>query len=268
MQDGKQLYLDLMKRSLKNLLYFEYEFAPIMPRGNARKVALRVARKAGVALCHATRATFQQRLEGEDYSSVPHTMVSLKRLDNLQICIEQALADGVPGDLIETGVLRGGSSIFMRAVLKAYGVTDRRVWVADSFAGLPTPNAAKYPADATAVWHTFMGGDTSLEDVQRNFERYDLMDDQVRFLKGWFKDTLPVAPIEKLAILRLDGDMYESTMDALVSLYPKLSPGGFVIIDDYYLDCCRQAILDYRKQHNITEEIIDIDGAGAYWRRC
>ena len=268
MQDGKQLYLDLMKRSLKNLLYFEYEYTPIMPRGRARKVALRSAQKMGVALCHATRASYQQRLQGEDYSSIPHSMVSMKRLDNLQTCIEQTLADDVPGDLMETGVLRGGACIFMRAVLKAYSVTNRRVWVADSFAGLPKPNSTRYPADAKSTWHTFIGGDASLEDVQRNFERYDLLDDQVQFLKGWFKDTLPVAPIERLAILRMDGDMYESTMDALVNLYPKVSPGGFVIIDDYYLDCCRQAILDFRKQHNITEDIIDIDGAGAYWRRC
>jgi O-methyltransferase len=82
----------------------------------------------------------------------------------------------------------------------------------------------------------------SLEQVKANFDRYGLLDDQVRFLKGWFRDTLPVAPIERLAVLRLDGDMYESPMDTLVNLYPKLSEGGYVIVDDYgAIPACRQA---------------------------
>lgn len=73
----------------------------------------------------------------------------------------------------------------------------------------------------------------SLEEVQENFRRYNLLDDQVQFLKGWFCDTLPTAPIEKLAVLRLDGDLYESIMDGLNALYDKVSPGGFIIVDDY-----------------------------------
>ncbi|MCX7153222.1 MAG: class I SAM-dependent methyltransferase, partial [Proteobacteria bacterium] len=103
--------------------------------------------------------------------------------------------------------------------------------------------------------------------VQANFAKYDLHDDQVRFLKGWFKDTLPAAPIAQLAVLRLDGDMYESTMDALNALYHKVSPGGFVIIDDYILPKCRAAIGDFRRAKGISETIIDIDGAGVYWRK-
>ena len=103
---------------------------------------------------------------------------------------------------------------------------------------------------------------------RRNFERYCLLDEQVRFLKGWFSDTLPDAPIEELAVVRLDGDLYESTMDGLVNLYPKLSPGGYCIIDDYgHIDACRQAVDDYRSAHGIEEEMLVIDGAGSYWRR-
>jgi O-methyltransferase len=108
----------------------------------------------------------------------------------------------------------------------------------------------------------------SLEQVQANFQRYGLLDDQVRFLKGWFKDTLPSAPIGKLAMIRLDGDMYESTMDGLVNLYPKLSPGGCLIVDDYgAISACRKAVHDYREQHGIHEEIHSIDWTGVYWRR-
>ncbi len=106
-----------------------------------------------------------------------------------------------------------------------------------------------------------------MEQVQSNFRAYDLLDDQVVFLKGWFKDTLPTAPIEKLAILRLDGDMYESTMDGLNNLYDKLSPGGFCIVDDYGLPGCKLAIDDYRKEHGITDVMIQVDWTGWYWRK-
>jgi O-methyltransferase len=107
----------------------------------------------------------------------------------------------------------------------------------------------------------------SQEQVEENFRRYRLLDGQVRFLKGWFKDTLPNAPVGRLAILRLDGDMYESTIQALDALYDKLSPGGFVIVDDYHLQPCAQAIHDFREARGIGDEIRDIDGMGAYWRR-
>jgi O-methyltransferase len=194
-------------------------------------------------------------------------MVGLKRLNNLQMCIERVIADQVPGDLIETGVWKGGSTIFMRGVLKAYGDTSRCVWVADSFQGLPPPNTNKYPDDAGDVHYTYDSLRVTEARVRENFAAYDLLDDRVKFLKGWFSDTLPSAPIEKLAVLRLDGDMYESTMDALESLYDKLSVGGYIIVDDYCIDSCRKAVTDFRNARSIIEEIIEIDGTGVYWRR-
>lgn len=141
--------------------------------------------------------------------------------------------------------------------------------MADSFEGLPAPDAEKYPADKGETWHLRPELSVSLEDVQRNFERYGLLDQQVRFLKGWFRDTLSKAPIERLAVLRLDGDLYESTIDALNPLYPKLSRGEYVIVDDYGIpsEGCRLAINDYRREHGINDPIVDIDGWGVYWRR-
>ncbi len=106
-----------------------------------------------------------------------------------------------------------------------------------------------------------------LEEVQNNFWKYDLLDESVQFLKGWFKDTLPTAPIEKLAILRLDGDLYESTMDSLSSLYDKVSNGGFIIVDDYVLPTCEPAITDFRKARNIQEPLVRIDNHAVYWRK-
>jgi O-methyltransferase len=146
-------------------------------------------------------------------------------------------------------------------------VTERNVWVADSFQGLPPPDAEKYPADAGDTLHQATFLYVSLEQVKANFEKYDLLDEQVRFLKGWFKETLPGAPIKQLAVMRLDGDMYESTMDALTALYPKLSLHGYVIIDDFHLEGCRRAVRDFRAAHDVTDEIREIDGMGVYWQR-
>jgi hypothetical protein len=246
----KDLYLDLMKLTLTDLIYEQN------PKARA---SLRQDRsfledmKKGVFYGYPTRA---------------HTMIGLARLHNIQVLVEDTIARQVPGDLIEAGAWRGGATIFMRAVLKANGVTDRLVWVADSFEGLPPPDPEKYPVDARLDLSGVDELAVSLEEVQRNFERYGLLDDQVRFLKGWFKDTLPSARIDKLAIVRIDADLYESTMDALVHLYPKIPLGGYVIIDDYgILFPCQKAVKDYRTEHGITEKIERIDFTGIYWKK-
>ena len=149
-----------------------------------------------------------------------------------QFCIDDGVKSAVAGELIEIGVSRGGATIFMRAILKTRGVTDRLVWVADSFEGLPEPDAGRFPIEAethngalmTKVYGRFAA---DLEAVKSNFRAYGLLDGQIRFLKGWFKDTLPSAPISALAVMGLDGDYYESTMDAVTN--DKLSVGGYAI---------------------------------------
>jgi hypothetical protein len=245
-------YLDLMKRILTNLIYEDERLLDLQGETAFDRGA---------------------RLAGLDWPSQAHTMIGMQRLDNLQECVEHVIENNVPGDLIETGVWRGGACIFMRAILRAHGVDDRVVWVADSFAGLPEPTDASHPTDHCLAGTISISGLNNdllavpLEAVRQNFERYDLLDEQVRFLPGWFRDTLPAAPIERLAVIRLDGDMYESTMDALTSLYPRLSVGGFVIIDDYILDMSKQAVHDYRDANGIDDPIKPIDTYGAYWQR-
>ena len=206
------------------------------------------------------------RLNGLDWPVNAQTMVGLARLKNIRYCIEAVLRDGVEGDFIETGVWRGGSCIYMRAILAAYGVQDRTVWVADSFEGLPPPDVTLYPADAGDALYTMDYLRISLEDVKKNFEKYNMLDTQVRFLKGFFKDTLPTAPLGPLSMMRLDGDMYESTIQALDALYPKLSAGGFVIIDDYALAGCARAVTDFRVAHDIKEPLVTVDSFAVYWR--
>lgn len=245
MDPSAKLYLDLIKACLTNTIYADDDIL-------------------------GGRRPFDEsaRAEGRDRPSQAHTMVGRKRLDNVQFCVEDVLARGVPGDLMETGVWRGGVVILMRAILKAHGVTNRRVWAADSFEGLPPPNTGKYPHDAGLDFSRITELAVPLEQVMNNFSRYGLLDDQVRFLKGWFRDTLPRAPVKRLAVLRLDGDLYESTMDALVSLYPRLEVGGYVIIDDYNdIAACRQAVTDYRASHRISGEIVKVDWTGVYWKK-
>jgi len=272
--DAKTLYLDLMKRSLTNMIYSDREYRSYKPWGKLNNYLVKdffekkflVPRGAAIV----TRYEFDEKVRsaGRDHSPFAHTMIGLKRLDNVQACVETVIKEKIPGDLIETGVWRGGSCIFMRAILQVHGVTDRTVWVADSFEGLPRPDEDKYPQDKGDTYFMRPELAVSLETVKSNFEKYGLLDDQVKFLKGWFKDSLPGAPIQKLAVLRLDGDMYESTMDAITNLYDKLSPGGFLIVDDYsVIDSCKTAITDFRTQKGITEEIIPIDGDGVFWRK-
>jgi O-methyltransferase len=219
----------------------------------------------------ARRAAFDpaSREEGRDWPPDAETMIGLRRLDNLEATIVDVVRRGIPGDLVETGVWRGGAVIFMRGVLRALGDSSRRVWACDSFAGLPRPDVGRYPKDAGDPHHTFSNLVVSVDEVRANFQRYGLLDAQVRFLPGWFRDTLPNAPIERIAVLRLDGDMYESTMVALESLYPRLAPGGYLIVDDYgAVPGCREAVEDYRRAHRIDEPVHAIDWTGVYWRRA
>jgi len=204
---------------------------------------------------------------GRDWPKYAPTMIGKVRMRNIRDLAETILSKGVPGDFLEAGVWRGGACIYMRGILKAYGIEDRRVWVADSFSGLPPPSPELYPADAGDRHHLVEPLIVSLDEVRANFSKYGLLDDSVRFLEGWFKDTLPVAPVERLSLLRLDGDMYESTIQTLDAMYWKLSPGGFVIVDDYVLSGCRQAVDDFRTRHGIRSSIEEIDGAAVYWQK-
>lgn len=253
MSDEITLYLDLLKRTLTNSIYEDVSFAR---SGPMQPITQTVPFRA------------EQRSEGLDWPAVAHTMVGMKRLNNLQHCVEAVLSEKISGDLIECGVWRGGCTIFMRGILAAYSDTSRSVWVADSFEGLPPPNPSKYPDDTGLNFHTYKYLAVNLDAVRENFRRYNLLDERVKFLPGWFKDTLKEAPIQELSVLRVDGDLYESTMDVLSNLYSRLAPGGFVIVDDYNdIPACRQAVTDFRRSNEITETIVPIDWTGIYWRK-
>jgi O-methyltransferase len=282
-----KLYIETIKSSLLNELYIE----------NETRIVQMLARKLNnvdstfediyhpVAALQATiydhkqdgssiilnrgnkDGSFTPVQELRNYTELAHTMIGRKRLDNVQYCIEEIIKAGIPGDLIETGIWRGGTTVFMRGVLAAYGITDRRVWAADSFQGVPPPTHpedAGYDLSAKLLPVLAVG----IQEVRELFQRYGLLDEQTVFLEGWFKDTLAKAPIERLAVLRLDGDLYESTMDALNPLYAKVASGGFIIVDDYNaVPQCARAIADFRATHGIADPIHKIDDASVYWRK-
>lgn len=274
MESVNDIYLDLLEKSLIDYHRIEMgEYRPLVfgKLNWKQKLVLPLNRLLGAkdyAICKFIPPNKDRRMVGADWPFYADTMIGMKRLENIRQCVVETIQNNVPGDLIETGVWKGGATIFMRAILKVYGITDKRVWVADSFEGLPKPDEQKYIHDKGDQHHTEDALKVSLEKVKYNFEKYGLLDNQVMFLKGWFKDTLPTAPIEHLSVLRLDGDMYESTMDGLVNLYPKLSKNGYIIIDDYHaISSCKQAVLDYRNKHSITEKMVEVDWSCVYWKK-
>lgn len=261
-RDTRSLYLELLRRSLTR-----YGLDELVPVGWYH-LGRPLFKARDFMLVRKRRFDQRKRDLGLDWPADAETMIGMQRLTSLQHCVETILAEDIPGDLVECGVWRGGAAILMRAVLAAYEDEDRCVWLADSFEGLPRPDIANYKADKGIRLDLFRFHRVSVEEVKANFARYGMLDDRVRFLPGWFKDTLHAAPIDRIAVLRLDGDLYESTIQALDALYPKLSPGGFCIIDDYQvIDACKQAVTDYRAKHQITAEVVDIDGTGVLWRK-
>lgn len=265
--------LDLLRHVLTDSLHGD-PYRPYVPdrgtRAYARWMELRDELPHGnVELVRRVGFDLAKRAVGKDWPSRAETMVGLARLQNVQDCIESVHVDGVPGDIVEAGVWRGGTAIFMRAVLEELGIVDRVVWACDSFRGLPAPDVERWPQEEGDRHHLREELAVGVDEVRANFERYGLLDDQVRFAEGWFEDTLPHLPVDEIAVLRLDGDMYGSTMVALESLEPRVPIGGMIIIDDYgAIEQCRQAVHDYRDARDISAPIQRVDWTGAFWRKA
>ena len=279
LKPSDERYLDLLKQTLTASMYEESAWRVIEAergadrqqqagirrriRDSIRRRVVRGLRKRGMVIVEPRPFDPETRENGIDHPMFGFSMAGHRRLENVRTCVEDVIARGIPGDLLEAGAWRGGMTIWMRALLRQYNIIDRTVWVADSFEGLP-PSAGDHDGpDLSHVEHLAV----SLPQVKKNFERFGLLDGQVRFLPGWFKDTLPLAPVDRIAILRLDGDMYESTMDTLVPLYDKVSQGGWVIVDDYFAwDACRAAVTDFLGSRGLEPDIRRVDWTGACWR--
>jgi len=270
-KDPAELYLELLKGTLTRSLFLDEEVRDPSPsgwKGRTYRPLSRLLARAGLKIVQTKQIAPESREEGGDWPPTADTMIGQKRLNHLHYAIKTVLAEQIPGDFIETGVWRGGACIFARAALVAYEDSSRKVWVADSFRGLPPPDSKSYPADeGDTLWEkaTLAVG---LNEVQRRFARYGLLDAQVEFVVGWFEDTLHLVPAECFSVIRLDGDMYSSTSQALEALYDRVAPGGFIIIDDYgAVPACRQAVEDFRTKRSIVDAIEHIDWTGVFWRK-
>lgn len=207
-----------------------------------------------------------------------------ERLMRVQDLYLKILKDGVQGDLMECGVWRGGMTVLMRALLKAYGdENNRRVLVSDSFQGMPdsiprdgiSEEIRKLDEEQWGKRIMERAADGSGRMVEKraltveenlvtdNFRRFGLYDNKVVLVPGWFNESLPTAPakygIQKLAMLRIDGDMYSSTMDVLVHMYPYVSSGGYVIFDDYNIEQSALAVKDFFQKEGLSMSLIKRD---------
>ncbi len=241
-------YLELLKLSLCDLV-------------GSTTASVGKADDGSVSSRQLTGEQLKMRAAGMDWPLQGLTMVGLNRLDDLQRCVESVVHDGVEGDLIEAGSWRGGASILMRAALDSLGDRARNVWVADSFRGFP-----RGPGEGEELSEIdFLAA--PLEDVKASFARLGL-GDGVEFVPGFFEETLPQLSGRRWSVVRLDGDTYEATWVALCSLYPGLSAGGFLIVDDYgAVPECSRAVDDFRNRHGIEEALVDVDWTCVRWQR-
>ena len=247
--DVRAAYLDVLKLALCDL---------VSPHGTM------TASRNENGTCDPTHIGADQlwiRRDGRDWPVYALTMCGLDRLTDLQMCVEAIVADQVDGDLIEAGVWRGGASMLMRATLDSLD-EGRMVWVADSFQGFQSSDGP---------WPEFLSRyeilNVPLDDVRRNFSHYGL-EDGVNFLPGQFADTLPLIGKQQWAVIRLDGDTYDTMRVSLEALYDGLSDGGFVIVDDYkILPDCARAVTEFRRERGIVDELVGVGWNCARWRK-
>jgi hypothetical protein len=234
-------YVDLIKRSVANYLYLGGD----------------VAFEDFRCVTHYDVPHGQWKI---DPLARPITLLSRSQLDLVEKAVLMVEERGVPGDFIEAGVWRGGVIILMRALLSAYRIPGRKVFAADSFAGIPKNLRARNdPVDA---WRDRWVA--SVDEVRANIERFGLLDDRIEFVVGFFADSLKNLSGRQFALMRLDSDSYDSVEESLVYLYPLLSKGGVIIIDDWHLVGCKAAVMNYRARYGVEEEIQVQDG-NAYW---
>jgi len=173
----------------------------------------------------------------------------------------------IEGDIVECGVWRGGFSIFL-----SYIFPNRNIWVCDSYEGFQPTEGAKYdyPQErhTPRYTHNSIGPlAISLEEVKGYFDAYKLGDqERIKFIKGFVKDSLPTAGIEKISLLRIDVDGYSPTLEVLDELYDKVQPGGYIVFDDSSLYETLDAMKFFFKSkdiepfvfHPITDEKLNI----------
>eukprot|EP01063_Lacrimia_lanifica_P005479 TRINITY_DN13255_c0_g2_i1.p1 TRINITY_DN13255_c0_g2~~TRINITY_DN13255_c0_g2_i1.p1 ORF type:complete len:398 (+),score=121.41 TRINITY_DN13255_c0_g2_i1:42-1235(+) len=251
---GRLQYLELVR-----------SWAMATPFGDAEQSILVRRGVPGVA----ENMSWTDRANGDDWPWLADTMTGGLRMQNVLDLVTKVIEAGVPGDYIETGVWRGGNSVYARAILDAFGETSRVSYVCDSFAGLPPGERKLHEGDAGwNVDHDWLS--VPAEIVAENFHRVGLLSENVVFAKGFFNETMPQLRlrVKHFSVIRFDGDIYESAVDVLYNLYDKLSLGGYVIVDDWTGFPAADAIRDFFRVHDVPlPKIHEIDRLSAWFQK-
>ena len=231
--------------------------------------------------------SYAEYIDGHLLPKSPHclSMLGQRRLDNYAIAIMSAVYDRIPGHIIETGVWRGGASMLAAKTIEVLGnVEKRKVFFCDSFKGIPKVIGKAVSGQDETAWTYHILNDNDVNRVREKVQSFGVDTSNVVYVEGYFNESIPALiknnPELTFSVIRLDGDTYFSTMDAIKELYPRLNKGGFIIIDDY-IDWigCKRAIDDYRREHSITEPITVVPhkiggnaseveyARGVYWRK-
>ena len=200
----------------------------------------------------------------------PYTMTSPERVAVLVEATRHILAQGICGDFVECGVWKGGSAMAAALALQASGDTNRDLWLYDTYEGMsePSSNDVSYDGESAAeqLQHQDIHNPRSvwcyspLEEVQANLKSTNYPEQRLHFVKGRVEDTLPNTLPDRIALLRLDTDWYESTKHELTHLYPRLVSGGILIVDDYgYWQGSRRAVDEYFDEHGSRPMLVRID---------
>jgi O-methyltransferase len=190
-------------------------------------------------------------------------MVGLKRLRNLHRlahCIDER---GTPGDVVECGTCNGGSGAILAGVA-CRSPLGRHVWLLDSFSGLPSAggNDGPHSADYTGLCRGHP------DRVRQALRSAGVRDDAVTLVTGWFNETVPTLPVTQIALLHIDADWYDSVRVVLEHLYDKVSPGGYIVFDDFgYWEGCRRACREFLTARGIHAAPTLVDGIGAYFKK-
>jgi cephalosporin hydroxylase len=175
------------------------------------------------------------------------------RLNHIEACLEEIREEEVEGDLVDTGTGRGGGAIFMCGYLEAHEMANRRVWVADRFESGGSATAFEFARD--------------FNTVRDGFARFGLLDDRVVFLQGPPSQTLPDAAVGQIALLRVASQDPDEIGAVLRTLYDRVTPGGFIVVDGYGAPAGEAAVDEFRAARGVSEPLTRVDWSAAAWRK-
>lgn len=233
--------------------------------------------KAWLRRRYRTRALRQDGADREKIETIfkclEFSLVGWQGMEATYTCTKRAITDKIQGDLVECGVAQGGSALLIALINQKFGDGTRRIWLFDSYEGLPDPTAEDFQKGKTGTHVRPLPKGSCLgtiEDVrQLLFQKNNLAEKNINLVKGWFQDTLPVTrnQIDSISVLRLDGDWYESTKVCFENLFDQVSNNGFVILDDYF-SCfgCKKATDEFLTARGKAFPIIPDGRGGAYFQ--